>query len=112
MCEKFQEFISFVETQSGKKIKKIRTDNGKEFLNSKFQNIIKRKGMNHQTTNVHTTEQNELAERNNRSIVETARCMLADANLSKSFWAEAVAYSVYLLNRSFSKGTGITPEEA
>ncbi|XP_075150565.1 uncharacterized protein LOC142224666 [Haematobia irritans] len=46
------------------------------------------------------------------SIVEKARCILADANLPKIFWAEAAAYSVYLLKRSPSKGTGITPEEA
>lgn len=108
----FKDFLCFAEKQSGHSLKTLRTDNGKEYLNKTFQQIIKRNGINHQTTNVHTPEQNGVAERNNRSIVEKARCMLYDANLPKAFWAEAVAYSVYLLNRSPSKGTGITPEEA
>ncbi len=44
-------------------------------------------------------QQNELAERANRSIVERARCLLIDASLLKEYWAEATATAVYLLNR-------------
>lgn len=52
-----------------------------------------------------------MAERANRTIVERARCMLFEANLSKPFWAEAVSTTVYLINRSPTRGHGMTPEE-
>lgn len=108
---KFEEFKNFTETQSGRKIKVLRTDNGLEYMNKKFENLLKKAGIKHETTNVHTPQQNGLAERNNRSIVEKARCMLFEAELPTKFWAEACHHSVYLLNRSPTAGTGITPEE-
>uniref|UniRef100_W4VRQ4 Putative retrovirus-related pol polyprotein from transposon tnt n=1 Tax=Corethrella appendiculata TaxID=1370023 RepID=W4VRQ4_9DIPT len=112
VCEKFQHFLNMAERQSGQQLKILRTDNGSEYVNHKFQEILSQKGIVHQKTNVYTPQQNGMAERNNRSIVEKARCMLADANLPKPFWAEAVNYSVYLLNRSPSSGTNKTPHEA
>lgn len=112
VTQKFTEFKNFAERQSGCKIKTLRTDNGLEYMNLKFQEILKKDGIRHQRSNVHTPQQNGLAERNNRSIVEKARCMLFDAGLPLTFWAEAVNYSVYLLNRSPASGTGMTPEES
>ena len=53
-----------------------------------------------------------MAERVNRTVVERARCLLFEARLSKSFWAEAVAAATYLINRSPTKGHPLTPEEA
>lgn len=54
---------------------------------------------------VYTPEQNGTAERMNRTIVEKARCMLFDANLSVKYWAEAVATAVYIINRSPSRSS-------
>ena len=52
-------------------------------------------------------------ERMNRTIVETARCMLAEAKLPRKFWAEAVSTAVYLRNRSPTTAVnGMTPFEA
>lgn len=51
-------------------------------------------------TNPHTPEQNGLAERFNRRIIEQARCLLFDADFTKEFWAEAVGAAVYLRNRT------------
>lgn len=112
VTSRFVEFVNLAERQTDKKVKILRTDNGKEYLNELFQKYLKKNGIIHQTTNVYTPQQNGLSERNNRSIVEKARCLLAEAKLDKKFWAEATHYSVYLLNRSPSKGTGITPHEA
>ncbi|CAH2109249.1 unnamed protein product [Euphydryas editha] len=53
-----------------------------------------------QTTCPYTPEQNGLCERMNRTLVEKARCMLFDAQLSKMFWAEATNTAVYLHNRT------------
>jgi hypothetical protein len=63
--------------------------------------------------NVYTPEQNGLSERYNRSIVEKARCLLFDAQLNKSFWAEAVNTAVYMKNRSLAAGldSDCTPYE-
>ena len=109
--EKFNEFKRFSENQTGRRIKKLRTDNGTEYTNKSFQDLLKKEGIQHQKSNVDTPQQNGLAERDNGSIVEKARYMLLDAELPKSFWAEAVYYSVYILNRSPSQATGKTPEE-
>ena len=60
-----------------------------------------------------TPEQNGVAERMNRTLVETVRAMLADTKLPHKFWAEAVSTAVYLRNRSPSKAVkGMTPYEA
>lgn len=73
---------------------------------------MKQNGIRYQTTNPYTPQQNGLAERMNRTIVEKARCMLFDAGLSKEFWAEAVNTSVYVINRCPAKGlNGKTPEQ-
>lgn len=109
--EKFVEFQTMVENQIDEKIKILRSDNGLEFVNKKMQNYLKAKGIKHQTTPPYTPEQNGLAERMNRSLVEKARCMLFDANLKSSFWAEAVSTAAYLVNRTPASGTSKTPEE-
>ncbi|CAK1592203.1 unnamed protein product [Parnassius mnemosyne] len=61
-------------------------------------------GIIHQKTNPYTPEQNGVSERFNRTIVERARCLLFEAKLDKSFWAEAVNTVVYLKNRSPASG--------
>ena len=59
-----------------------------------------------------TPEQNGVAERLTRTLVETARSMLLDAKLPKSYWGEAVNTAVYLKNRSPSRSLkGVTPYE-
>lgn len=103
--EAFENFRCMAERHSGKKLKTIRTDNGKEFTNRKLEDHLKRLGIRHQTTADYTPEQNGLAERVNRTIVERARCMLFEANLPKVFWAEATATAVYLINRVLPKDT-------
>ncbi|XP_022764214.1 uncharacterized protein LOC111309412 [Durio zibethinus] len=70
-------------------------------------------GIEHQLTATYTPQQNGVNERKNRTIMEMARCMLFEKNLSKKFWAEAVNTSVYLLNRLPTKALkGNTPFEA
>ncbi|KAJ0589562.1 putative RNA-directed DNA polymerase [Helianthus annuus] len=57
------------------------------------------KGLIHQTSCAHTPEQNGVSERKNRIILEMTRALLIESQVPKSFWPEAVATSVYLLNR-------------
>ncbi|CAH2103269.1 unnamed protein product [Euphydryas editha] len=108
----FKEFQVMVENQTGAKIKTLRTDNGGEYTSSEMETYLKSIGLVHQKTNSHTPEQNGLCERLNRTIVERARCLLFDAKLDKSLWAEAVNTAVYLRNRSPASGLSqMTPYE-
>lgn len=108
----FKEYKELVENQTNMNIKGLRTDNGGEFCNKQFDSFLVKCGIIHQKTNPHTPEQNGMLERLNRTIVEKARCLLFDADLNKSFWAEAVNTAVYLRNRSIASGIQKTPYEA
>ena len=111
--DRFQEWKAQVEKSSQKKIKTIRTDNGGEYTSTKFETYQKSEGIRHELTVPKTPEQNGVAERLNRTLVEMSRSMLIDAKLPKAFWAEAVSTAVYLKNRSPSKSLdNMTPYEA
>ncbi|KPJ16606.1 Retrovirus-related Pol polyprotein from transposon TNT 1-94 [Papilio machaon] len=111
--EKIKEFKVFAERQTEKKLKSIRTDNGKEYVNNDMKSFTKKYGIVHQLTVEYTPEQNGVAERANRTLMEKARCMLHEAGLEKHYWAEALVYAVFLKNRSPTKALkDKTPEEA
>ena len=106
-------FKALVENQSGCKLKTLRTDRGGEFIYKSFLNYCKEQGINRQLTIRHTPQQNGVAERKNRTIVEMARSMLKGKELPNSFWAEAVSSVVYILNQSPTKAVrDKTPFEA
>lgn len=110
--ENFVEFKQLVENETGKKIKTLRSDNGTEFVNNKMNSYLKSNGIRHELTVPYTPEQNGVAERYNRTIIEKSRCLLHDAGLTKSYWAEAVNMAVYLINRSINANLdNATPEE-
>lgn len=112
VVEKFIEFKVWAENQFGHKIKVFRTDNGTEFCQSKIEKFCLANGIHHQRTVVYTPQQNGLAERMNRTIEERARCLLFDAELNKTYWAEAANMAVYLINRSVCSAlVNKTPEE-
>lgn len=89
-----------MENQMGERIKIFRTDNGGEYVGKEFEKFCKASGIQHQLTAPHTPQQNGVAERMNRTIVEKARCLLFDANLSKRAWAEACSMACYIRNRT------------
>nr|AAV88069.1 hypothetical retrotransposon [Ipomoea batatas] len=95
----FKEFHALVERQTGKKLKCIRTDNGGEYCGP-FDEYCRRYGIRHQKTPPKIPQLNGLAERMNRTIMERVRCMLDDAKLPSSFWAEAVSTAVHVINLS------------
>lgn len=107
----FVEFKAYVEKQTGRSIKRFRTDNGTEYVGNKFQQFLKASGIRHETSVAYNPQQNGLAERMNRTIEERARCLLFDSGLDKRFWAEATSTAVYLINRSPTKGKQVTPIE-
>ena len=110
---KFMEWKTLVEKSTGQKLKTLRTDNGGEFTSTQFQDYLRSKGVRHELTVPKTPQQNGVAERMNRTLVEMVRSMIADAKLPKKFWAEALSTATYLRNRSPTKSVmGMTPAEA
>ncbi|GKU92526.1 hypothetical protein SLEP1_g6239 [Rubroshorea leprosula] len=108
----FKQWKTLIEKQTGKQIKRLRTDNGLEYCSGEFDTFCKNNGIVRHRTVRMTSQQNVIAERMNRTLLERARCMLSSARLSKDFWAEAVNHASYLVNRSPSTTIGLkTPEE-
>ncbi|KAL0318435.1 UNVERIFIED_CONTAM: Retrovirus-related Pol polyprotein from transposon TNT 1-94 [Sesamum angustifolium] len=109
----FKKFKNLVEKQSGRSIKILRSDRGKEYNNSEFDKFCEEEGIEHQTTVSYNPQQNGVSERKNRTVMEMARSMLQEKHLPKAFWAEAVYTAVYLLNRCPTKAVqNMTPIEA
>ncbi|KAK4397350.1 Retrovirus-related Pol polyprotein from transposon TNT 1-94 [Sesamum angolense] len=94
----FKKFKNLMEKQSGRSIKVLRSDRGKEYNNSEFDKFCEEEGIEHQTTVSYNPQQNGVSERKNRTVMEMARSMLQEKHLPKAFWAEAVYTAVYLLN--------------
>ena len=88
------------------------TDNGTEYVNKELDEYLSSYGIIHQTTCPGTSEQNGLAERKNRHLLEIARCMMFAMNVPKFLWSEAVMTAAYLMNRMPSRVLGYkTPIE-
>ncbi|GJT45661.1 putative ribonuclease H-like domain-containing protein, partial [Tanacetum coccineum] len=94
-----KDFIRQIENQLNQKVKTIRCDNGTEFKNRDVIEFCGSKGIKREYSNARTPQQNGVAERKNRTLIEAARTMLADSFLPNTFWAEAVSTACYVLNR-------------
>ncbi|GKA49252.1 retrovirus-related pol polyprotein from transposon TNT 1-94 [Tanacetum coccineum] len=94
----FIKWKKIMETQTCRKIKHLRTDNGGEYKNDLCTKFCEDEGIVRHFTVKHTPQQNGVAERMNRTLLEKVRCMLSNAGLGKEFWAEAVTYACHLIN--------------
>ena len=92
-------------------MKAVRTDNGTEYVNSELEAYFSSKGVLHNTTAPYTPEQNGVAGRFNRTLMERVRAMLLDAQLEEEYWAEAAATANYVKNRSPASHNSLTPWE-
>ncbi|GKC37311.1 putative ribonuclease H-like domain-containing protein, partial [Tanacetum coccineum] len=88
-----------IENQLSHRVKIIRSDNGTEFKNKDMLEFCGNKGIKQEYSNARTLQQNGVAERMNRTLIEAARTMLADSLLPTTFWAEAVSTACYIFNR-------------
>ncbi|KAE8706762.1 Retrovirus-related Pol polyprotein from transposon TNT 1-94 [Hibiscus syriacus] len=88
-----------VENETGLKVKRLRSDNGKEYRNRRFRDFCANNGIKMETTVPMTPQQNGVAERMNRTLNERARSMRIHAGLPKFLWAEAINTAAYLINR-------------
>lgn len=109
----FLKALSLVEKESWVSLNGLRTDRGGEFNSNEFTNFCAKHGIRRQLTVAYIPQQNGVAERKNRTIMNMVRCMLTEKKLPKTLWAEAVNWSVHVLNRSPTLAvSNTTPEEA
>ena len=78
----------------------LRTDNGGEFCSHVFDDYCAQEGIVRHHTTPYTPQQNDVAERMNRTIISKARSMLSNARINMRFWAEAANTACYLINMS------------
>jgi transposase InsO family protein len=109
----FKCFKKLVENETGLSIKCLRTDRGGEFNSKDFNEFCKQHGIKRQLTAAYTPQQNRVAERKNRTVMNLVRSMLSEKKMPKNFWPEAVNWAIYMLNRSPTLAVkDVTPQEA
>ncbi|XP_071700490.1 uncharacterized protein [Rutidosis leptorrhynchoides] len=99
----FKKFKNFVEKSSGRYIKTLRSDRGKEYTSTQFNKFCEDEGVKRQLTVGYAPEQNGVSERKNRTVMKMAKTMIHEKGLPNSFWAEAIYTAVYILNRCPAK---------
>lgn len=100
---KFKEYEALTYKQTGNELKILRSDNGTEYLSNSFQDFLREKGIIHQRSAPYTQQQNGKAEREIRTLVESARSMIFAKNVPTELWSEAINTAAYTLNRIVSK---------
>ncbi|GJS13313.1 putative ribonuclease H-like domain-containing protein [Tanacetum coccineum] len=107
-----QSFIRKIENQLNHRVKIIISDNGTEFKNRNMLEFCRNKGIKQEYSSARTPQQNGVAERMNRTLIEETRTMLADSLLPTTFWAEAVSTACYIFNKvRVTKPQNKTPYE-
>ncbi|GJX95157.1 retrovirus-related pol polyprotein from transposon TNT 1-94 [Tanacetum coccineum] len=105
-------FLKMIQVQLKVPIRRIRTDNGTEFVNQTLREYYEKVGISHETSVARSPQQNGVVERRNRTLIEAARTMLIYAKAPLFLWAEAVATACYTQNRSIVRlRHGKTPYE-
>ncbi|KAJ0555551.1 putative RNA-directed DNA polymerase [Helianthus annuus] len=108
----FKIWKSAVENETNLKVKCLKSDNGGEYISKQFTDYCAKEGIKMIRTVPGTPQQNGVAERMNRTLNERARSMRLNAEMPKTFWADAVNTAAYLINRSPSVPLGFKlPEE-
>lgn len=114
VADYFIKFAAFVNTATGKTVKILRTDGGKEYDNTYLNNYLAKSGIIHQTSTAYTPQQNGVSERMNRTAIESTRSSLHMRNnrytdvFKKTnnhileLWGEFLKSAIYVLNRTLS----------
>jgi hypothetical protein len=109
--EFFKEYVNILRSETGNLIHTLRSDNGGEFMSLSFKIWLSEKGIRFESSAPHTPEQNGVAERVNRTIVEAGRSLLHAKHLPLELWGEAIACATYTLNRVSNSMSTTTPHQ-
>ncbi|XP_071740338.1 uncharacterized protein [Rutidosis leptorrhynchoides] len=91
-------FCKQLENQFNKKVKVLRSDNGTEFVNAKMNLFTSNNGIIHQTSCVHTPQQNGIVERKHRQLLNVARTLMFQGGVPLKFWSDCILTATYLIN--------------
>ncbi|WZY99772.1 hypothetical protein YC2023_072101 [Brassica napus] len=103
VIDAFKNFQAYVTNHYHARIKILRSDNGGEYTSYAFKSHLDHHGILHQTSCPYTPQQNGVAERKNRHLMEVARSLMFQANVPERFWSDAVSTACYLINRMPTK---------
>ncbi|KAK4401965.1 Retrovirus-related Pol polyprotein from transposon TNT 1-94 [Sesamum angolense] len=109
--DKFILFKNEAETQTGKKLKRLRSDRGGEYESSKFTEYCQTFGIIHEETPPYSPSSNGVAERKNRTFKDMINSLLLTSGLPKYLWGEALNTACHILNRVPLKHNTSTPFE-
>ena len=108
----FKTLIIKIQVEKNDRVVRLRSDHGKEFENTLFDDFCAANGISHEFSAPITPQHNGVVERKNRVIQEMARVMLYSKDVPKNLWAEAVSTACYIINRVYLRpGTHQTPYE-
>jgi hypothetical protein len=109
---KIKEVKALIENTYVRKIKILRSDNGGEYTSKEFVSFCRDVGIKRELTTPYNPQQNSVAERKNKTIMEVVKTMIHDQDLPMCLWAEATMAVVYVQNRLSHSELGFkTPEE-
>ena len=113
VAKNLKDFIAHAETQTGERVKILRSDGGGEYIGNVLTDYLKEKGIKQELTTPDTLQHNSVAEQMNRTLLDKVRAMLTDADLPEVYWFEALVYAAHLHNVSPTRALDdATPEEA
>jgi hypothetical protein len=95
----FIKFKCMVENLFSSKIKSFQSDGGGEYSYTPFKNLLTQHGIFHRFSCPHTSQQNGVAKRKHRHVVDTGLALLAHSGLSTKYWVDAFLTAIYLINR-------------
>ena len=105
MFDIFKNFKALIENLSGNIIKVLRTDNGKEYVNKKLQQVCDENDIQMKQYVPYTPQQKGVEEHKNRTLKEMATCMLEDKYLYHKIWYKAINCCAYVQNK-FTQSIG------
>ncbi|GKD14229.1 retrovirus-related pol polyprotein from transposon TNT 1-94, partial [Tanacetum coccineum] len=104
-------FLKMIQVRLKVPVRRIRTDNGTEFVNQTLREYYEKVGISHETSVARSPQQNGVVERRNRTLIEAARTMLIYAKAPLFLWAEAVATAYFdELTAMASEHSSLKPE--
>ena len=103
MFSKFKIYKAEVENQVERKIKKLRSDRGGEYIVGTLSSFCEEHGIIHELTPPYSPQSNGVAERKNRTLMDMVNAMLVSSGLPEHFWEEAILSACFILNRVIVK---------
>jgi transposase InsO family protein len=104
--ETFKKFHVWIQNEEQSHIGTLCTDNAREYTSNEFENYLRQHGIQHQTAVPYNPQQNGVAERKNRTLLNMVCSMMLFKNVKLMFWTDAVLCTVYVKNKILSHALG------